>query len=200
MAELTKLRCTLAAKLNTLHLREKERFDRKHPAPTQFRPGDRVIIRLRDTPSFSERSKLDVVYMGLCEVLTRLHKNTYEVQTATQRRQVTVDNMKSFDPFVGKKFPLHYFAPRKQVLPAADDPHVVEKIVEHRGHGSKLAFKVRWRGCDSTEDSWEPVSQFFPSVSEDLKRYTKGKNINLALNTLEVETKLPVVHKRLRLQ
>jgi hypothetical protein len=34
----------------------------------------------------------------------------------------------------------------------------VEEILEHRRHGPRLEYKLRWRGFGPEDDTWEPES------------------------------------------
>jgi hypothetical protein len=46
-----------------------------------------------------------------------------------------------------------------------DDPEIfeVEKIVAERKRKGKLEYKIRWKGCGSDKDTWEPAENLVPS-------------------------------------
>jgi hypothetical protein len=56
-----------------------------------------------------------------------------------------------------------------------------EQILGHRGYGKNRQYKIRWKGCTSEEDSWEPRNNILPgavqSYENEIKtrtRFTKG--------------------------
>jgi hypothetical protein len=124
--------------------------------------------------------------MGPCEVLKKAHKDTYLVQTATTTRLVVSEDIRIFLDLGGKTTPLHYFRPRAAIASEeeAEETHVVERVINHRGKGRSLQFRVRWRGCLAASDTWEPLSSFpgFESQHSDLAKYVKGRKIPLVLD------------------
>ena len=159
-------------------------YNAKHPPPKQFREGDRELVRLRDL----KRHKLDPVWFGPCEVLKWLHSDTYRVNTPNGTRDEVFSNLKEYHEFKGKQRKLHYFQPKKHTQPAefaVPDP-VVDHIVNHRGKGKKLQFRVRWRDYNHTQDTWEPLSHFLPGMSQDLAEYTEKKQVALKLKDVAI--------------
>jgi hypothetical protein len=185
LLNLKEKRLFIAQTLNKVHADESAKFNDKHPPPTKFREGDRVLVRLRAL----ERHKLDPVWMGPCEVLRHVHKDTYNVGSPSGPRQVVFADLKEYSEYRGKQRKLHYFEPKKGkddfVVP---DP-VVDHIMNHTGKGKTLKFQVKWRDYeDESHDTWEPLSHFLPGVNQDLLDYVKKKGVALKLKDVTINT------------
>lgn len=54
---------------------------------------------------------------------------------------------------------------------------VVEAIVGHKGKPGHRDFRVKWRGFDDNQNTWETEAQLEQDIPEKLKSYIKRKNI-----------------------
>ena len=89
---------------------------------------------------------------------------------------VHVDRLKLYLPKLqGNATTLHYFQPQQAV--PEDDTYVVEQILGHRVRHGKLQWRVRWKGYDSSHDSWEPTSCFTGYVQAAWVKYNKDNNV-----------------------
>ena len=168
--------------LTKVHEQEKAGFDRRHPGIKVFNPGDRVWLELLK----DDRSKLDPKYMGPCEVLDRVHDDTYRVSTPDGEKQVVFDRLKEYPRLEGKREPLFYHRPHRAALPSGlDDVNIVEKIVSHRRlKNGQLQWRVRWKGCSPSEDTWEPVGHFLPQYNQDWARYCADNGLEFSASDL----------------
>ena len=124
----------------------------------EYKPGDKVWVHTRN-PRF-KTDKLDTYYVGPCEVTDRVaDTGRYRVCLPTGVEDFHIDSLK---PFVStpetEAYPFYYFSP-KSLLPHTDY-WVVESILDFRHHNGRQEWKVRWKGHESTADSWEPASTF----------------------------------------
>uniref|UniRef100_A0A914ZBU8 Chromo domain-containing protein n=1 Tax=Panagrolaimus superbus TaxID=310955 RepID=A0A914ZBU8_9BILA len=63
----------------------------------------------------------------------------------------------------------------------------VEKILDVRGHGSKLEYFIKWKGYKSSDNSWQPASgvstpKNIPSRKSIVKSTPHRKNVPSAVN------------------
>ena len=179
-------RIFIAKKLSEIHAAETALYNSQHPPPQQFREGDRVLVRLRDL----ERHKLDPVWFGPCEILKWLHTDTYRVNTPNGTRDEVFANLKEYFEFKGKQRALHYYLPKKHTDKSeyTVPDGVVDHIVNHKGKGKKLQFRVRWRDFGENDDTWEPLSHFLPGMSQDLVEYTQKKQVALKLKDITINS------------
>ena len=67
------------------------------------------------------------------------------------------------------------------------DEYEVEKILGHRRRkDGKWEFKVKWKGCDISDASWEPLNHFFHRYSSAVVKYAKERGLTKELDVLEV--------------
>lgn len=57
----------------------------------------------------------------------------------------------------------------------------VEDVVGKRGQGDNVEYKVRWKGCDETQDSWEPEKYLCDTALEHAKRWEKKQREQAAV-------------------
>ena len=143
-------------------------------------PGDRVWVR--NLPH--ESNKLDPLWTGPCEILSRVGQTArYQVAFPDSIQDVHADRLKMYLPTIdGDKIKLHYYRPHCD-LPE-DDSWIVAKILGHRLRGGKLQWRVRWRGYDESYDSWEPAASFVGYLQLDWLRYNKDHHVHVPLGDL----------------
>jgi hypothetical protein len=133
-----------------------------------------------------ERHKLDPVWMGPCEVLRHVHKDTYNVGSPTGPRQVVFADLKEYSEYRGQHRKLHYFQAKKGKDEFVKPDPIVDHIINHKGKGKTLKFKVKWRDYnDEKDETWEPLSHFLPGVNQDLLDYVKKKKMTVAINAVQ---------------
>ena len=149
-----------------------------------FKPGDKVWVRAPTTPLglAGDRDEFDVRWYGPCLVTQRQGEQTYEVQVG--ERATGGMHCKTFprrflrayedDALTGEALPLYYVQPKRRGLDEYDehDPTsgIPEKILDDRWNAalSRREFLVKWKKCDSSQNSWEPLSSF---LTDNLFRY-----------------------------
>ena len=58
----------------------------------------------------------------------------------------------------------------------------MDKVLRHRERGGKQQFLVRWKGYDSSWDSWEPVVEFLPMYNEAFAEYVREHGLIVDLS------------------
>ena len=177
-----RLKDEVQKKLTHLHEQKREQFLKHHRVVT-YEPGDRVWVR--NLPH--EGQKLDPLWTGPCEVLTRVGQTgRYKIAMPEGVQDVHIDRLKLYLPsIVGEKITMHYFRPQRDI--PEDDALVVEKIVGHRTKAGKHQWKVRWKGYDQQHDTWEPASSFVGYIQTDWIEYNKVNHIEVPVTALGME-------------
>lgn len=87
--------------------------------------------------------------------------------------------------------------PKRKVQGATkviNEGYVVEGIVAHKGKPGHRQFRVKWRGFDTTENTWEPEERLREDVPDKVKAYLKRKDIEgVDANTQRIED-VPLSH------
>ena len=102
------VRQEVAEKIEKIHQEKEKEFNAKFRPVSTFKVGDWVYVELRD----NERNKLDPWFMGPCEVLRRVHDDTYMVSTPSGDKQYTFDKLRLYPKALGDRTPLYFYKPR----------------------------------------------------------------------------------------
>ena len=180
-SQIEKIRKSVQSKLSSIHDRIRQQFLKDHKS-FAYEPGDKVWVR--NSPIRTGSTKLDPLWTGPCEILSRLgNSGRYKVSLPRGVEDMHMDNFKPYlTPPDGKAIPFHYFKPRPK-LPETDE-YVVQKILDHKVDRGIHLWKVRWKGYGPEEDSWEPASSFIGYVQQDWKLWNKSHGIIVPVNDL----------------
>ena len=145
-----------------------------------YETGDKVWVR--NLPH--EGDKLDPLYTGPCEIVGRIGATgRYTVSMPHGHVDVHQERLKIYLPKIdGLSIPLIYFQPKRDI-PQNDD-FVVEQIVDHRLRYGQYQWLVKWRGYDSSENTWEPASSFLGAIQQDWFDYNRRHGIPMGLDNL----------------
>ena len=75
---------------------------------------------------------------------------------------------------------------------AEQDDCTVEKIRGQRPSAltpAEVEFKVRWRGCAPSHDTWEPVSSFVPRINTLFTEYIRRHKTKIQVSDLVALTR-----------
>ena len=148
-----------------------------------YEPGDRVWVRHLEKDKSTD-SKLDPLYTGPCEVLERVGTTgRYVVGLPHGTESVHMERLKPYlSALNGDKLKLLFFKPEPK-LPV-DDTIVVEKILKHRIVNGRHQWRVRWKGLDPSEDSWEDATAFIGEIQRDWVKFNRDNKINFRIESL----------------
>lgn len=171
--------------LNTLHDQRADYENRGRPDPPVFGAGDKVWYKRQVGAVHSTTSKLASYWLGPCLVKARVGNASYEVEVkpgSIQRVHVSQLKQRREDLFGWPPLPVHYFQSTAEDLEdVTPDEWDVESILQHRVRGGKLEFLTKWEGFDTSQATWEGVSQFFPRFNEQWVSYCISHKLRVDL-------------------
>ena len=106
----------------------------------RYAKGDKFWLQVRQTTAKETEKKLEIRWLGPCEVLEHIVEGRYKIShPVAGEQEVHMDRLKPYMPTLeGDAYPLHYFFP--QGTPAEkDDRWQVENFLAHRGTGDNMA-------------------------------------------------------------
>ena len=181
-----KLREMVAKYLNHLHRRATDYVNRKRLDKPVFKVGEKVWYRRPPDLSANLQSK----WMGPCKILKRVGEGSYVVEARPgAEHHAHDDQLRKYivDEYVGTPKPFNYYRGSSRDINWQTDEYEAEKIMAHRKRrDGRWEFKVKWKGCDATENSWEPLNHFFHRYSGALVKYAKEKGLTEELDVMQV--------------
>ena len=61
--------------------------------------------------------------------------------------------------------------PPKPVQVGGEEEYIVEKILDSRVFRRQLQYKVRWKGFEAKDDTWEPSIGLYPNAQEAISEF-----------------------------
>ena len=171
----------IADMLNQKHLVRQEQININRQASNPYKKGDWVwVLRPRSSP---QTTKLDTWWVGPTEVLDRIGKESYIVQIKPERTfEVHTSHMKPYVKEILKEptIQLFHYLPTHEEFDVTPHEWEVDKVIKHRiDKNGKFEFLTRWIG--SSEETWEPIENFFMRYNSDLINYCKKCNLSIDL-------------------
>ena len=135
------------------HEQAKRYFDKRRVEAPNLKRGDRVYLRRRTKGNSrdniftkKESSKLDMILLGPFEIKKVLEFDNYELWLPPKMRIHPVFHISLLKPTENE--------PTKEDMEL--DEFEVEKLVDKRVQGKQTQYRVRWKGFEEKDDTWEP--------------------------------------------
>ena len=165
--------------LNEKHAEQCRKAHARLTERKSFTVGQRVKYLV---PKESHLSvvKMQPRWAGPYNVKRRISEHTYEIEIAPQKfKEVHRDQLSGWvdDDLVGPPVPLYFYASVFETL--EEDWWPVEKILRHRETRDGWSFLVKWEGFPESDNTWEPLKNFFNAYSRPLIRYIKEKKLKV---------------------
>jgi hypothetical protein len=150
------IREALLADINWERMRQTEYYNERRMGSPSLKVGDRVYLkrRTKGNKSFNIRSlrpsqKLDHVQYGPFAIEGVLENDNYKLKLPSRMQIYPVFHISLLEPteieVTGENNAMY------------EGEFEVEKIVGKRTVRGVTHYKVRWLGCDPSEDTWEPT-------------------------------------------
>eukprot|EP00924_Labyrinthula_sp_SR-Ha-C_P004239 maker-scaffold_3-snap-gene-18.45-mRNA-1 protein AED:0.36 eAED:0.40 QI:0/0/0/1/0/0.33/3/0/1135 len=155
-------------KRNEYWNKRQERIDK---ACIQYVPGDWCLISTKNTPR--ENNKIKLIWSGPVNIIELLSSNVYRVRLLNGESQIVHGSRLYFyepDGFVPDDSMRKVFINNWGELE-------VQKFLDIRYSKGEYFLRVRWRGFEPIDDTWEPLLTMYRDVKELTLKFLGEKRI-----------------------
>lgn len=170
------------AKQNLLDAQQTQaQYVNKRRRDVQYNVGDKVLLSTKDLQvSGSDRAKKFISnWIGPYEVIKVVNKNAYQLRLPAGCRIHSTVNVSKLKPFLqndSDKFPTRTQEDNRPSATILDDgtpAWEVEAIIGKRKRGNKIYYKIKWKGFDDTNNTWEPSANL-KHAAQIVKQYERS--------------------------
>jgi hypothetical protein len=151
--------------------KHRRRGRKKQPPLPNFEVGDFV---LKATVADVGRSKLQVVWKGPMRIVRTKSPWVFEVEDLVTKKlsEIHVSRLR----FYADKM-LNVTEDLLSQVAHSQEGHEVEKFlaVRHAESAARFDVRIKWRGLEDSESSWEPAEQVAEDVPVPLKKFLKQR-------------------------
>lgn len=155
-----------------------EQYNRKR-REIEFKVGDMVLVNRKNWKTRRATQKLDTRFAGPYPVVERIGRRAYRLLLPTTLKVHDVFHVSMLERVKVSQLPGRDALPVHPELPHEDLEYEVEAILDRRGTGKRLEYKVLWRGYPEEAASWEPLDALrCPDLIQEYEASaggTKGK-------------------------
>ena len=171
---------------------EKEHAKRQEKTPkgpvTSFKVGGHDWVE-GSWPLDTHRTK---TWYTPGKIAKRVGPNTFLVQTGPSQFETRHETQleDAVPDITGKHVDFQYT--QHEDVPDEDeylkeDDYVVDKVLSHRPNPAVpggIEFKVKWKGCGKSHDSWVPPSSFVPPINKVWQAYLGQRGVDISAKDL----------------
>lgn len=98
---------------------------------------------------------MDSKYLGPFKILALIGKAAYRLQLTPTMKIHDVFHVSLLQPYIGNVIPQRKIAPPLPVIIDDSIEYTVQEIVASRLHYNQLQYRIKWKGWDTSHDTWE---------------------------------------------
>ena len=135
-----------------------------------------------------DRKKLSNLWTGPHQIVNQISEWTYQVKDLTSGRvkDVHVDHLKFY-----KDNKLNLTPSLREQMAFADVGYEIQRFLDIRKlHGDEWELKVRWKGFEAADDTWEPIDTLIQDVPDLVQQFLATRKQDRLVQQLRRKLKL----------
>ena len=151
---LKQLHLQLSRDIEFLNMRMKFYYDQSRQEAPDFKKGEKVYLLRRNIRTRRPSAKLDHLKLGPFEIDEKLGPVNYRLKLPESMRRIYA----TFHVSLLEKAPKNAeIATDVEIEEETEDKYKVKKILKINKVSGKPCYLVKWRGYDTSENTWEPI-------------------------------------------
>jgi hypothetical protein len=135
--------------------RMKAWYDKSKQEAPSFNVGDKVWLSSRNISTQRPAKKLDHRYLGPYKILEKIGDLAYRLDLPRQIRIHNVFHVALLYRYKANEIPNRLPEPPPIVIVDGHEEFEVEKILSSRIRNNRISYRVRWKGFNAGDDTWE---------------------------------------------
>ena len=158
----------------------KKYADLKRMDSPDFKVGNKVYLLKGNTTK--KNKKLSDQLIGPFEIIRKVSDLAYELKLPNNMRCHPVFHVSLLEPYHENEFPNRRNTRRRNINLTTDTINrSPERIIKMKTFNNKNRYLIKWKGCDSNENTWIDEDQIFDKqlIQEYYRKEKKNKSSNI---------------------
>jgi transposase InsO family protein len=147
----------LQDRIRQSHSRTIRYYNNKH-RDMEFSVGDLVLVNRKNWRTTRPSQKLDAKFSGPYKIIERIGQRAYRLRLPPHLKVHDVFHVSNLQPWHASALADRPDHTGTEEIIEGEVYFEVERIVDKRGSGPNLQYKVAWKGYGEDQDTWEPVN------------------------------------------
>jgi hypothetical protein len=160
----------LQQELSSVRTRMAKYYNTRRMKGPSLKEGDKAYLLRKNITTKRPSDKLDFKKLGPFIISRKISENNYELSLPKTMRIHPIFHISLLEPAPKSAQPQ-----KGRIEVAPNQEYEVEAILNERRKGRGKQYLIRWKGFDSSEDTWEPVKNL-TGCREAFQRFQESRD------------------------